>query len=86
VTQIDEIAAVRQYLPGRITAIGTVRLEGADAVLSQGFGVPLPLVSGKESKGRSTDSLRVERRILDTPRCADVSPDVFHGSAVGTGS
>jgi hypothetical protein len=44
--------------------------------------VPLPLVFCKKSERGCTDSLRVERRILDATRGTDMSSDIFHGSAM----
>ena len=78
VRQIDEIARVRQYLPGRIGRRGQGLFEVRDFPFRQGFAHPLALVLHEERETCGANGERIRHRRRGFARRRDVWADEPH--------
>ena len=79
-TQIDQIAVVRQDLRRCDAATLAAAAKRTDLGLGQRLGLPLPLVLGEEGEGVGADLLRTQRRLLHAAGGADMGANVLHSS------
>lgn len=77
-SQVDQIAVVRQHMLERDTDLLAVGLKRLDTGFSQRFGVPTALVFGEQGKGLRADFRGIQRGVLNTAPGGHMRSDIFH--------
>ena len=77
-SQVDEVAVVRQDMVGGDAHLLTVGLEGLYGLGCEGRRYPLPLVLGEKGKRRGADAGGIQRGVFHTSCGTDVRSDIFH--------
>ena len=78
VSQVDEVAVVRQDMFGGKTILRAVLAKLLYTLLRQGCRLPLPLILGKESESLRSDGVCIYRGVLHATRGTYMSSNVFH--------